>query len=108
MSSLERRRPIIADVDVGIDDAWALFMLLKAETAAHPLEHRLLGVTCVKGNVDVDQVVTNVLRVLQVADRPDVSVYGSRRILENTFNINETRLHSQVRMLDSCLQGRIQ
>lgn len=66
-------RRIVADVDVGIDDAWALFMLLKAESDAHPLKHRLLGITCVSGNTNVDQVATNVLRVLQCAGRTDVS-----------------------------------
>lgn len=69
-------RLIVADVDVGIDDAWALFMLLKAETAAHPVDHRLLAVTCVGGNTNVDQVAHNVARVMHCARRSDVIIDG--------------------------------
>lgn len=69
----DESRLIVADVDVGIDDAWALFMLLKAETAAHPGDHRLLAVTCVGGNTNVEQVARNVARVLHCAQRTDVS-----------------------------------
>src|SRR5450631_1711197 len=61
-------RPVILDVDTGVDDACALLL-----AALHPgLELR--GVTCVGGNASVDEVVRNTLKVLDVAGRPDVPV----------------------------------
>lgn len=60
--------PIVLDVDTGVDDACALLL-----AARHPgLDLR--AVTCVAGNAEVDQVVTNTLTVLDVAGRPDVPV----------------------------------
>jgi len=60
--------PVVLDVDTGVDDACALLL-----AARHPgLD--LLGVSCVAGNTDVDQVVRNTLTVLDVAGRPDVPV----------------------------------
>lgn len=72
LPSTTQPRIIITDVDVGADDAWALFALLNAETDAHPAEHQLLAITCVTGNANVDQVAINVARVLQVAERSNV------------------------------------
>ena len=62
------RRPIILDVDTGVDDACALLL-----AALHP-EVDLRAVTCVGGNASVDDVVRNTLKVLDVAGRPDVPV----------------------------------
>jgi pyrimidine-specific ribonucleoside hydrolase len=76
----ESGRPtrIILDVDTGVDDACALLM-----AALHP-DVELLAVTCVSGNVSVDDVVRNTLKVLDVAGRPDVPVAGgaARPLLE--------------------------
>ena len=58
---------VIIDVDTGVDDAQALMM------AASQDDVDILAVTCVTGNVHVDQVITNTLRVLRVCDRLDVS-----------------------------------
>ncbi|MDQ1482922.1 MAG: hypothetical protein QOF35_998, partial [Actinomycetota bacterium] len=60
--------PIILDVDTGVDDACALLL-----AALHP-SLNLRAVTCVAGNTNVDQVVANTLKVLDVAGRPDVLV----------------------------------
>jgi pyrimidine-specific ribonucleoside hydrolase len=49
---------IILDVDTGVDDAFAVLF-----AAMHPVIN-LLGVTCVDGNTNVDQVVANTLKVL--------------------------------------------
>jgi pyrimidine-specific ribonucleoside hydrolase len=60
--------PVVLDVDTGVDDACALLL-----AARHPaLELR--AVTCVAGNTEVDQVVTNTLTVLSTVEREDVPV----------------------------------
>jgi pyrimidine-specific ribonucleoside hydrolase len=60
--------PLILDVDTGVDDACALLL-----AGLHP-DLELRAVTCVGGNVSVDEVVANTLTVLQVAGRGDVPV----------------------------------
>ncbi|GAA1951337.1 nucleoside hydrolase [Microbacterium aquimaris] len=62
------RLPMILDVDTGIDDTLALIY-----AAAHP-DIDLAGVTCVAGNVPLDDVVHNTLGVLETAGRADVEV----------------------------------
>lgn len=59
---------IILDVDTGVDDALALLAAVK-----DPLVE-LLAVSCVSGNTDVDRVVGNTLRVLEIAGGTDVPV----------------------------------
>ena len=59
---------VILDVDTGVDDALALLL------AARSPALNLLGVTCVMGNVEIDKVVRNTLRVLAVAGATDVPV----------------------------------
>jgi pyrimidine-specific ribonucleoside hydrolase len=59
---------IILDVDTGIDDAFAVLF-----AATHP-EIKLLGITCVDGNTNINNVVTNTLKVLDAAQAPDVPV----------------------------------
>ncbi|GAA1576125.1 nucleoside hydrolase [Kribbella sancticallisti] len=61
-------KPIILDVDTGLDDACALLL-----AARHP-DLDLKAVTCAGGNVGIDQVVVNTLTVLEAAGRPDVPV----------------------------------
>jgi purine nucleosidase len=61
-------RPLILDVDTGIDDAMALLYV-----AASP-DAELAAVTCVAGNVPAVQVAANTLAVLELAGRPDVEV----------------------------------
>ncbi|HEU5316504.1 MAG TPA: nucleoside hydrolase [Chloroflexota bacterium] len=60
--------PTVLDVDTGIDDALALLLALRSP------ELRLEGVTCVAGNVTLDQVVRNTLGVLDAAGAPDLPV----------------------------------
>ena len=62
------RTPVILDVDTGIDDAFALLFAVR-----HP-EIELLGVTCVDGNTNVDQVVANTLKVLDAAGAGNIPV----------------------------------
>ena len=60
--------PVVLDVDTGVDDSLALLL------AACSPALNLLGATCVTGNVAVDKVVDNTLKVLAVAGRGDVPV----------------------------------
>lgn len=60
--------PVVLDVDTGVDDAYALLF------AALHQDLDLRAVTCVGGNVDVDQVVVNTATVLAAAGSPDVPV----------------------------------
>lgn len=62
------RRPVLLDVDTGVDDACAILF-----AARHPgLD--LVGVSCVGGNAPVDAVVRNTRIVLDAAGRGDVPV----------------------------------
>ena len=59
---------IILDVDTGVDDAFAVLF------AARHAQLNLLGVTCVDGNTNVDQVVANTLKVLDAAGAAEIPV----------------------------------
>ena len=61
------KRKFIIDVDTGVDDAQAIMLALSRP------EVEVLGITCVSGNVDVDNVCRNTLRVLQACEKQDVS-----------------------------------
>ncbi len=72
-------KPIVLDVDTGVDDACALLL-----AATHPgLDLR--AVSCVGGNAPVDDVVRNTLIVLAAAGRSDVAVArgAERPLLEH-------------------------
>jgi purine nucleosidase len=77
--------PVILDVDTGIDDALAILLAL-----ASP-ELEVVGVTCVAGNVRIEQVVRNTLRVLALGNavRVPVAIGASkplaRRLTTATF-----------------------
>lgn len=75
-------RPVVLDVDTGVDDACALLL-----AARHPALD-LRAVTCVGGNAPVDAVVTNTLTVLEAAGRLDVPVArgAARPLLEHPVN----------------------
>jgi len=61
-------RTLILDVDTGVDDALAILFALRCARV------NLRAITCVGGNVGVEQVVTNTLAVLDAADAPAVAV----------------------------------
>jgi pyrimidine-specific ribonucleoside hydrolase len=63
-----KKHPIILDVDTGFDDAFAVLFAAMSE------EVELLGITCVDGNTNVDQVVKNTLIVLDAAGAGDIPV----------------------------------
>ncbi|HEX5417106.1 MAG TPA: nucleoside hydrolase [Chloroflexota bacterium] len=63
----DRLRTVI-DCDPGIDDAMALFFGLQAP------EIDVVAITTVWGNVDVATTTANALRLLEIADRPEIPV----------------------------------
>ena len=82
-------KPVVLDVDTGVDDACALLL-----AALHPgLELR--AVTCVGGNAPVDDVVANTLTVLDAAGRADVVVArgAERPLLEEA--VDARHVHGQ-------------
>ena len=64
------RLPIIFDCDPGGDDALMLLMALISPS------FDILGITTVAGNVDIDHVTNNALRLIELAKRHDVRVYA--------------------------------
>ena len=61
-------RKIIFDCDIGCDDAVALISLLLSRNV------EIMAVTCVKGNIQVDDVAKNALKVLALCGK-DIPVY---------------------------------
>ncbi len=59
---------VILDVDTGVDDAMAILLAVRSPAL------NVLGITCVMGNTDLDYVVPNTLKVLEVAGAPDIPV----------------------------------
>ncbi|XP_050403119.1 nucleoside hydrolase [Patella vulgata] len=60
---------VILDVDPGDDDAQALMFILNNPAI------EIIGITCVRGNVELDKVCVNILRILKVCGRLDIPVY---------------------------------
>lgn len=65
------RRPLILDVDTGIDDALAILYAVASDELG---EVELRAVTCVSGNVDARQVAENTSGLLELVGRTDVEV----------------------------------
>lgn len=60
---------IIIDTDAGVDDAAAILAILGDVRLGHLIE----GITCVKGSTEADNVAVNVLKILKISDRLEVS-----------------------------------
>jgi pyrimidine-specific ribonucleoside hydrolase len=67
-SALAAPKPVILDVDPGIDDALALLLALRSP------ELDVRAVTVVFGNVEADLGVVNALKILELAGRSDIPV----------------------------------
>lgn len=61
---------VVANVDVGTDDALGLLLLLHADKIG---TIKLEAILCSGGNTSVDFVIRNVVRLLEIAERTDVS-----------------------------------
>ncbi|RKX79415.1 MAG: nucleoside hydrolase [Spirochaetes bacterium] len=71
-------RKIIIDTDCGVDDAVAIMMALSDKRV------KVEGITTVSGNVALENVVDNVLRILSYFDRKEIPVFrgASRPLVE--------------------------
>jgi inosine-uridine nucleoside N-ribohydrolase len=63
-----KARPVVMDVDTGVDDALAIILALRAP------EYELQGISTVSGNVHVSQATVNTLTVLDVLEAPPIPV----------------------------------
>ena len=63
------KRKLVIDCDAGIDDAQAILLALSHEDV------EILAITCVAGNVPLDNVCVNVFKVLELCERTDIPVY---------------------------------
>lgn len=81
---------LIIDTDAGVDDAVALFLALGYEARQLNSNIRIMAITCVFGNTNVNNVAQNVLKVLKTANRLDIPVYsGASRSLLVTPPIDD-------------------
>lgn len=70
---------VIFDTDMGADDAWALQIVLNAERRLKSV--KVLAITTVNGNTDLENVVKNTYRILDELDRTDVCILKAAVIL---------------------------
>ncbi|CAG9769313.1 unnamed protein product [Ceutorhynchus assimilis] len=68
---MDQRRAIV-NVDVGVDDYYALLILLYAEKRG---ELKIEALVCSSGNTNVTNVLKNTVRLLELVDRTDIPVY---------------------------------
>jgi inosine-uridine nucleoside N-ribohydrolase len=90
-SHANQGRRVIIDTDPGIDDAAAILMALGSP------ELRVETLTTVFGNAPVAQSTLNALRILEAADRTDISVYEG---VGKPFNAMEPAFFAHVHGTD--------
>lgn len=66
-----REKRIIVDVDIGIDDAYALLILLHAEKLK---KIKIEAITLSFGNSTIENVSKNLIRFLNLLNRTDVRI----------------------------------
>lgn len=60
---------VIIDVDVGVDDYFAILLLLNAEKRG---DIKIVAIFCSAGNTSLHNVCKNLIRLLQIVNRLDV------------------------------------
>lgn len=70
MRKVKAPKSIVVDCDAGLDDALALIILLAGHVTG---EIEIKAVTCVNGNTNVNNVIKNVFRTLDVCGCQEVS-----------------------------------
>lgn len=88
MTKEKMEKYVICDTDLGTDDAWALLMLLKAETNFKNI--KILALTCVAGNTTLENVLKNTYYMLHSAGRTDV---GSAFEYKAGFDVTRHELY---------------
>lgn len=84
------KRKIIIDTDPGVDDAMAIQLVL----AAQQLD--VLALTTVFGNVPVNLTTQNALRLLDLAERPDIPVaVGADKPLSGAVAVGVPHVHGE-------------
>ncbi|XP_077125874.1 nucleoside hydrolase-like [Ranitomeya variabilis] len=81
------KKLLLIDVDCGTDDAQAIMMAIVTPNV------KILGITCVAGNTQLDNVCKNVLRVLKLCDRLDIPVFRGAETAILGQNINASDFH---------------
>ncbi len=83
-----KQTPVWIDCDVGVDDALALLMACKMDDV------KLVGVSSVAGNVEVEKTTVNALRVLELAGS-DAPVYRGAAVPLLRNQVTATYVHGQ-------------
>lgn len=78
---------IIIDADPGTDDAFAILL------AAHSNELKIEGITTVAGNCDLENATNNTFKILDLANRNDISVYKGMHKSLAIDDIDATDVH---------------
>ncbi|XP_075682825.1 nucleoside hydrolase-like isoform X2 [Rhinoderma darwinii] len=82
-----QKKLLLIDVDCGTDDAQAIMMAIASPNV------EILGITCVGGNTDLDNVCKNVLRILKLCDRFDIPVFRGASTAILGKNIRASDFH---------------
>ena len=86
-----KQRPLIIDCDPGVDDALALLIAM-----AFPESFNILGISTVGGNVSLERVTKNALKICELAGRQDIPVYaGCGRPLVKPSIRTEEGIHGE-------------
>ena len=72
-AGFERPGKIIIDTDGGADDASAILLTLQAEKLLKNEGVKVMAITCTYGNTAEINAEINVLKILTIANRSDVS-----------------------------------
>lgn len=82
-------RRVIVDVDVGVDDFLAILLLLYAEKKQ---QIKIEAIICTMGNADVEDVCKNVVKLLEITRRTDVSNESMyiKQVFRSCFFFGET------------------
>lgn len=90
MAYSKEKTKLIIDCDAGVDDAMGILVALAQPSV------ELLAITCVAGNVGLEQVCVNVLKILEFCERTDIPVYkGASLALLGQEEIRASDVHGE-------------
>lgn len=91
-------RKFIIDVDTGVDDAQAIMLAFSRP------DIDVIAITCVAGNVEIEKVCLNTLKVLKICNRLDIPVYKGAASALASEGITASHYHGHDGLGDSNLQ----